>query len=73
LATVAAVAGATDAENPASTSAACTVLTALVSFEATVAAFKFVAVTRVVIVTPATRIRRPIVIICIYYKARFFS
>jgi hypothetical protein len=73
LANIAAVAGATDAENPASTSAACTVFTALVSFVATVAAFKFVVVTRVVIITPANRIRRPIVIICIYYKPTFSS
>jgi hypothetical protein len=73
LAILAAVAGATVAGKPALISAVCTVLTALVNFVPTVAAFKFVTVTTVVITTPATRIRRPIMIIYIQNKPTFLS
>jgi hypothetical protein len=62
LATVTAVAGPTlAAGKPAATSAACTVLVALVSLAATVVAFRFVSDTIVVMTTPAIRIRGPVI------------
>jgi hypothetical protein len=64
--TAVAVADATVAGKPALTSAACTVLLALVSFTATVGASRFVTVAIVVIATPTARIRRPVMIACRY-------
>jgi hypothetical protein len=73
LASILAVAGPTDAENPALISAASTVFAASVSFVATLAPLMFVTVTTVVMTTPATRIRMPMMIICLQYKAEFLS
>jgi hypothetical protein len=65
MASAVAVADDTVARKPALTSAACTVLLALVSFIATVEASRFVTAI-VVIATPAARIRRPEMIVYRY-------